>query len=50
MRWPKIDEIYGATLKSTSVFNMASEGGNKRWKELHKRVIEHVWIEKGCAF
>ncbi|RKO94070.1 hypothetical protein BDK51DRAFT_19523 [Blyttiomyces helicus] len=41
MRWPKIEEIYGALLRESYVFNAATEDGAKRWKELHKRVIEH---------
>ncbi|KAJ3325298.1 26S proteasome non-ATPase regulatory subunit 12 [Blyttiomyces sp. JEL0837] len=40
VRWPKIDEIYGATLKKTPVFD-GSEAGAKRLKALHERVIEH---------
>jgi 26S proteasome regulatory subunit N5 len=42
IRWPKIEEIYGAALKSSSVFDPLTEGGQKRYKTLHKRVIEHV--------
>ncbi|KAJ3081454.1 26S proteasome non-ATPase regulatory subunit 12 [Quaeritorhiza haematococci] len=41
MRWPKIEEIYGTILKQTFVFDSSSEDGNRRWKALHKRVIEH---------
>jgi len=40
MRWPKIEEIYGSTLKETSIFS-SDEAGQKRWNELHNRVIEH---------
>ncbi|GAB5585374.1 proteasome regulatory particle subunit [Umbelopsis nana] len=40
MRWPKIEEIYGSTLKETSIFS-SDEAGQKRWSELHNRVIEH---------
>ncbi|KAJ3246378.1 26S proteasome non-ATPase regulatory subunit 12 [Chytriomyces hyalinus] len=40
VRWPKIEEIYGPTLKATSVFDK-SEGGQARLKALHERVIEH---------
>ncbi|KAJ3136357.1 26S proteasome non-ATPase regulatory subunit 12 [Physocladia obscura] len=40
VRWPKIEEIYGPTLKSTVVFDK-SEGGQTRLKALHERVIEH---------
>ena len=42
MRWPKIDEVYGAVLKATPVFQINDENGQKRWKALHSRVIEHV--------
>ncbi|EJD51782.1 PCI-domain-containing protein [Auricularia subglabra TFB-10046 SS5] len=38
MRWPGIQSIYGATLKQTSVFG---PGNEKRWEDLHTRVIEH---------
>lgn len=41
MRWPGIEAIYGSTLRATKVFG-ADEDGNKRWEELHTRVIEHV--------
>ncbi|KAJ8331829.1 proteasome regulatory particle subunit [Batrachochytrium dendrobatidis] len=41
IRWPKIEEIYGAALKAISVFDPATEDGQKRYKTLHKRVIEH---------
>ncbi|KAJ3320022.1 26S proteasome non-ATPase regulatory subunit 12 [Boothiomyces sp. JEL0866] len=41
MRWPKIEEVYGPTLKATAVFTQASEEGKKRYQDLHKRVIEH---------
>lgn len=40
MRWPGIEHIYGATLRSTPVFG-PSEDGAKRWEDLHTRVIEH---------
>ncbi|KAI9331888.1 PCI domain-containing protein [Obelidium mucronatum] len=40
VRWPKIEEIYGPTLKATPAFDK-SEGGQKRLKALHERVIEH---------
>ena len=39
MRWPGIQEIYGPTLRSTHVFGNDQE---KRWEDLHTRVIEHV--------
>ncbi|RUS18067.1 PCI domain-containing protein [Endogone sp. FLAS-F59071] len=41
MRWPKIEEIYGAALRATPVFDPADEAGGRRWAELHNRVIEH---------
>ncbi|KAH6562853.1 hypothetical protein BASA50_003039 [Batrachochytrium salamandrivorans] len=41
MRWPKIEEIYKETLKACSVFDMSTEGGQKRYATLRKRVIEH---------
>jgi len=41
MRWPRIQELYGEALRQTRVFSQADESGEKRWKELHKRVIEH---------
>ena len=39
MRWPGIEGIYGPTLRTTTVFG---DGGEKRWEDLHTRVIEHV--------
>ncbi|KAI8809001.1 hypothetical protein BJ742DRAFT_805895 [Cladochytrium replicatum] len=41
MRWPKMEEVYGAALKQTFVFDKATEEGKKRWETLHQRVIEH---------
>ncbi|KAI9143373.1 PCI domain-containing protein [Paraphysoderma sedebokerense] len=41
MRWPKIEEIYGVTLKKTYAFDTKTEGGVTRWNDFHKRVIEH---------
>ncbi|KAJ3270195.1 26S proteasome non-ATPase regulatory subunit 12 [Terramyces sp. JEL0728] len=41
MRWPKIEEVYGPTLKATTGFTQASEEGKKRYQDLHKRVTEH---------
>ncbi|KAF8516535.1 26S proteasome non-ATPase regulatory subunit 12 [Hysterangium stoloniferum] len=38
MRWPRIEGIYGPTLRATTVFG---DGGDKRWEDLHTRVIEH---------
>lgn len=37
MRWPGIEAIYGEFLRKTPVF-----GSEKRWEDLHTRVIEHV--------
>lgn len=43
MRWPGIEAIYGPTLRTTAVFGPGGEGeGDKRWEDLHTRVIEHV--------
>jgi hypothetical protein len=42
VRWPKIDEFYGAELKKTAVLNPTVEGGQDRLKALHERVVEHV--------
>ncbi|KAF9040429.1 hypothetical protein BDZ89DRAFT_1100178 [Hymenopellis radicata] len=36
MRWPGIQQIYGEFLKKTPVFS-----SEKRWEDLHTRVIEH---------
>jgi len=36
MRWPGIQEIYGSHLRTTDVFT-----DEKRWNDLHSRVIEH---------
>ncbi|KAI8816241.1 uncharacterized protein EV422DRAFT_299764 [Fimicolochytrium jonesii] len=41
MRWPKIEEIYGPLFKTGFVFDLKTEDGQKRYKDLHKRVIEH---------
>ncbi|KAG9301563.1 hypothetical protein G9A89_003198 [Geosiphon pyriformis] len=41
MRWPRIQELYGTALRQTPVFTANDEAGEKRWQELHKRVIEH---------
>jgi len=40
MRWPGIESIYGPSLRVTSIFGSTLEG-NKRWDDLHTRVIEH---------
>lgn len=37
MRWPGIESIYGRFLQQTPVFSQ-----EKRWEDLHTRVIEHV--------
>jgi hypothetical protein len=37
MRWPGIEAIYGPFLRTTPVFS-----SDKRWEDLHTRVIEHV--------
>ena len=42
MRWTKINEIYGPMLKSSAIFNPATEQGSKRYKNLHERIVEHV--------
>ncbi|KAG5654726.1 hypothetical protein H0H81_007482 [Sphagnurus paluster] len=36
MRWPGIEAIYGEFLRETPVFK-----SEKRWEDLHTRVIEH---------
>ncbi|KAK2461608.1 hypothetical protein APHAL10511_006071 [Amanita phalloides] len=36
MRWPGIEAIYGQFLRQTNVFSQ-----DKRWEDLHTRVIEH---------
>jgi len=36
MRWPGIETLYGPFLRTTPVFTL-----NKRWEDLHTRVIEH---------
>ncbi|KND02822.1 proteasome regulatory particle lid subunit RPN5 [Spizellomyces punctatus DAOM BR117] len=41
MRWPKMEEIYGTMWRESFVFDLKNEDGQKRYKELHKRVIEH---------
>ena len=42
MRWPIIQQIFGDMLRKTPVFLIGEEAGEKRWEELHNRVIEHV--------
>ncbi|KAI8912094.1 hypothetical protein DFJ77DRAFT_432383 [Powellomyces hirtus] len=41
MRWPKMEEIYGSLWKDSYVFDTKTEDGQQRYKDLHKRVIEH---------
>ncbi|KAF8349715.1 hypothetical protein F5887DRAFT_877458 [Amanita rubescens] len=36
MRWPGIESIYGQFLRQTPIFSQ-----DKRWEDLHTRVIEH---------
>ncbi|GAA5828646.1 hypothetical protein JCM5353_008486 [Sporobolomyces roseus] len=55
-RWPNIEELYGDALKKTKVFGTSSSigsvdgdieepvesgKGEKRWKVLHDRIVEH---------
>ena len=56
MRWPGIQELYGPSLRQTRVFgekgtsldqgdvkeDVSDYRGDKRWKDLHIRVVEHV--------
>lgn len=42
VRWPSIEGIYGPTLRQTRVFLSGDEDGDRRWEDLHTRVIEHV--------
>ena len=37
-----MQELYGGALRQSPVFVPNDEAGEKRWQELHKRVIEHV--------
>jgi 26S proteasome regulatory subunit N5 len=39
MQWPGIESLYGKFLRKTPVFS-----SDKRWEDLHTRVIEHVSI------
>lgn len=45
MRWPGIESLYGGLLRETAVFGH-TKAGDKRWEDLHMRVIEHV---SGCT-
>jgi len=40
MRWPGIEALYGPMLRAMPVFS-GSEEGEKRWKQLHTRVVEY---------
>ena len=42
MRWPAIEELYGPILRNTGVFGPKDTDSQKRWEDLHTRVIEHV--------
>jgi 26S proteasome regulatory subunit N5 len=44
MRWPKVQEVYGAILRATYVFCTTTNDGKRRWEDFHKRVNEHVCI------
>jgi 26S proteasome regulatory subunit N5 len=55
MRWPGIEGLYGPTLRQSYVFRSALtkkadgkevDDGERRWEELHKRVIEHVSLSQ----
>ncbi|CAG8605921.1 7977_t:CDS:10 [Paraglomus brasilianum] len=41
IEWRKMQELYGGALRQSPVFVPNDEAGEKRWQELHKRVIEH---------
>ncbi|KAG0165407.1 26S proteasome non-ATPase regulatory subunit 12 [Apophysomyces sp. BC1034] len=41
MRWPKFEEMYSGELRQNPTFDRSTELGQKAWKELHHRVIEH---------
>jgi len=41
VRWPSIEGRYGPALRATPVFLANDDDGNKRWEDLHTRVIEH---------
>ncbi|KAJ2157528.1 proteasome regulatory particle subunit [Coemansia sp. RSA 552] len=40
-RWPAVESVYGPEFRTTDVFSAQTEDGNKRWKTLRDRVIEH---------
>lgn len=40
MRWPGIEALYGPILRALPVFS-GSEEAEKRWKQLHTRVVEY---------
>ncbi|KAI9164403.1 proteasome regulatory particle subunit [Blastocladiella emersonii ATCC 22665] len=41
MRWPKVEEVYGALLRATYVFAATTDDGKRRWEAFHHRVVEH---------
>lgn len=54
MRWASLTEDYGKELRegspdspATDVFSY-SEEGEKRWKDLKNRVVEHVSVTASC--
>ncbi|KAJ2719093.1 proteasome regulatory particle subunit [Coemansia sp. Benny D115] len=40
-RWPAVEALYGPEFRATEVFSEATEGGQKRWRVLRDRIIEH---------
>ena len=51
IKWSGLCDIYEKELKqgsdkckATDVFNQTAEEGQKRWKDLRSRVVEHVSI------
>jgi 26S proteasome regulatory subunit N5 len=47
MNWSSIQQVYSEELRKgtgKTVFDTASDDGNKRWEELRKRVVEHVCL------
>lgn len=66
-RWPNVEALYGGALRQTKVFgSKGTKGvehdieedekhakGDKRWKVLQDRIVEHVRIllsPHGCAY
>ncbi|XP_077294721.1 regulatory particle non-ATPase 5 [Arctopsyche grandis] len=41
IRWDGLCSLYMETLRATSVFDPATEDGEKRWTDLRNRVVEH---------